>query len=127
MFSFTKRFSRLETTRRGTSLAEQKRQRRRFQSLERLEERTLLAFTPILTPTVPYTTGTINLSAAIPANGVSTGSITDGTETITLSSNAVAQTVPNGTFTAPWGVAGNVENTANPRILTELGQTSVTL
>ena len=92
--------------------------------LERLEDRSLLALTPIANPIAAYTGTTTNLTGQFPADGTSTSSITDGTETLSFSRPFVAQTVPNANWTDPWGQTGTnppqVES-ATPRILTNTG------
>src|SRR5260370_31104825 len=71
------------TSRRGSASS---RRRRTRPPLERLEERTLLSFTPIAQPTAAYVAATTNMSASIPADGTTLTTLTDGTETVTLSS-----------------------------------------
>ena len=68
-----------------------KRRRQSVHLLERLEERTLLSFTPITQPGLllpngtVYTSGTTNLAGSIGMDGSTTSSLTDGTETVTFS------------------------------------------
>jgi parallel beta-helix repeat protein len=103
-----------------------RRRRRAIQGLERLEERTLLSFTPIAQPVAGYTAGTTNLTGAFPTPGSTTSSITDGTEILNFSSPLTAEQVPFGPFSPTWGVPPNVES-ATPRILTDLGGTGLTI
>jgi hypothetical protein len=84
--------------------------------LEVLEDRTLLSFTPISQPgdTVPggivYTTATSNLASDIPADGDTTTTLTDGTETITFSESMTAATAPD-TWNN-WGSPPDTESAA---------------
>ena len=94
-----------------------KRRRRTVGFLERLEERTLLSFTPIAQPgdTLPtgpvYTAGTTNLESHFPANGDTTTTLTDGTETITFSQTMTTDTTPSN-----WGSPPATE-TNTPAVL----------
>lgn len=74
----------------------------------------LAQFSPIATPDATYTSGTtvIPISAA---NGTTLGSLTDGTMTMTLSTNMSAQTVPGGGWST-WNSPPNAES-ATPRVL----------
>ena len=99
--------------------------------LEKLEDRTLLSFTPIAEPsgTLPngtvYTAGTTNLASGIPADGTTTTSLTDGIETVTFSQTMTAATVPGGGFNN-WGSPPNTE-TNTPRVLFNATIDSLTL
>ena len=92
--------------------------------LESLESRTLLSFAPISQPTTAYLDTTTNMSAAIPADGTSVAALSDGTETVSFSDNVIAQTVPVGWNT--WNSPPATES-ATPRVLTDLGATSLTM
>src|ERR1700722_19779171 len=101
-------FSRRQSHRSSTSGSLSR--NRRFSGryvLEKLEDRTLLSFTPIAQPgdTLPngtgYTAGTTNLASHIPADGATTTSLTDGIESVSFSQTMTAATVPV-TF-ATWG------------------------
>src|SRR6516225_11019966 len=92
------------------------RRRRTAVIIERLEERTLLSFTPIAQPDAAYTGGTTNLASHIPADGTALTSLSDGTETITFSSTVTAATVPS-TFTT-WGSPPATES-STPRVLVD--------
>ena len=102
---------------------------RRF-ILEGLEARTLLSFTPIAQPgdTLPngtvYTAGTTNLAGDIPADGDTLTTLSDGIETITFSDTMTAGTVPIAFST--WNSPPATES-STPRILTDIGATSLTL
>ena len=108
------------------SRRQSRRRRRRIADLlERLEDRTLLAFTPIAQPDTAYVTGTTNLTSGFPADGVAFSSISDGTETVTLSNSLNGGTVPT-TFPT-WGPPPATES-ATPRVLqTSTAVTSETL
>ena len=99
--------------------------------MERLEERTLLSFTPIAQPadTLPngvvYTAGTTNLASGIPANGTTTTSLTDGIETVSFSETMTAATAPGGGW-SNWGSPPNTESNT-PRVLFNSSIDSVTL
>ena len=54
--------------------------------LEVLEDRTLLRFTPIAQPTAAYLAATTNIPIPTP-EGTVVSSITDGTETVSISPN----------------------------------------
>jgi hypothetical protein len=107
------------------------RRRRMTSRLEVLEERTLLSFTPIAQPgdTLPnglvYTAGTTNLASDIPANGNTTTSLTDGTETVSFSQTMTAATPPSGGW-SNWGSPPNTESNT-PRVLFNSSIDSVTL
>jgi hypothetical protein len=115
-------FSRRQSHRSSTpgSLSRTRRSRRRY-DLEKLEDRTLLSFTPIAQPgnTLPngnvYTAGTTNLASSIPADGTTTTSLTDNIETINFSQTMTAATVPAGGFNN-WGSPPNTESNT-PRVL----------
>jgi large repetitive protein len=98
--------------------------------LEGLEARTLLSFTPIAQPgdTLPsgtvYTAGTTNLAGDIPADGDTLTTLSDGIETITFSDTMTAGTVPLAFST--WNSPPATES-STPRILTDIGATSLTL
>ena len=89
------------------STSRNRRSCRRY-DLEKLEDRTLLSFTPIsrASGTLPngmvYTAGTTNLASGIPANGTTTTSLTDGIETVAFSQTMTAATVPGGGL-SNWG------------------------
>src|SRR5262249_47435859 len=102
-------------SRRGSASS---RRRRTRPPLERLEERTLLSFTPISQPTGAYTGATTNMGAQIPADGSTTGALNDGTETVTFSQTMTAATVPAGGYNN-WGSPPNTEANAGTRVLFE--------
>src|SRR5262249_7349253 len=108
------------TTGRKTRLLD--RRRRTVKWLERLEDRTLLTFTPIVLP-ASYTGTTTNLQASIPANGTSINTLSDGIETLTFSSQVTAGTVPLNFAT--WGSPPNTES-STPRVLTSLSGAGAT-
>ncbi len=93
-------------------------------TLESLEERTLLSFTPIPQPTAAYVNTTTNMSASIPGNGTSINNLADGTQTVHFSHAVIAQTVPIGWST--WNSPPATES-ATPRVLTDIGATTLTL
>jgi len=93
--------------------------------LESLEARTLLSFTPIAQPNAAYVAETTNLKGAIPADGTSITSLSDGSETVTFSSSVVAATVPSGGWST-WNSPPATES-AIPRVLTDIGATSLTM
>ena len=125
-------FSRHQNRRSSTpgSLCRNRRSSRRY-DLEKLEDRTLLSFTPIALPgdTLPngtvYTAGTTNLASGIPADGTTTTSLTDGTETVNFSQTMTAATVPAGGWNN-WGSPPNTESNT-PRVLFNASTDSVTL
>lgn len=71
-------------------------------------------FFPISSPTATYTGSTIVIPITA-ANGTSMTSLTDGAQTITLSTAFSAQTVPSGGW-ATWGAPPNTES-STPRVL----------
>ena len=82
-------------------------------------------FSPILTPTLSYTGSTTLIPITAPDTTPLT-SLTDGTETITLSTAFSAETVPDLDW-ATWGSPPNTES-STPRILANFTPvTSVTL
>src|SRR4051794_13382270 len=83
-----------------------------------LEDRTLLAFTLPSLPTAAYVAGT-HLIPITGADNVSILSISDGTETVSFSSNMRTQTVPGGGWNN-WGSPPETES-ATPRVLYSLG------
>ncbi len=93
-------------------------------NLEPLEVRALLSFTPFPTPIGTYTGGTTDLAALIPANGTPVTSLNDGAETVGFSASVSAGTV--GTTWATWNTPPAVES-ATPRILEDVGATSLTM
>ena len=125
-------FSRRQSHRSSTlgSLSRNRRSFRRY-DLEKLEDRTLLSFTPIAPPadTLPngnvYTAGTTNLASGIPANGTTTTSLTDGIETVNFSQTMTAATVPGGGW-SNWGSPPNTESNT-PRVLFNAAIDTVTL
>jgi hypothetical protein len=76
-------------------------------------------FSPISTPTTAYT-GSTTLIPITAANGTLLTSLTDGTQTIALSTAFSAQTVPSAVW-AGWGSPPNTES-STPRILAYTGQ-----
>ena len=106
------------------------RRRQTFRFLERLEDRTLLSFTPIALPgdtlpnSVVYTSGTTNLASLIPMDGDTTTTLTDGTQTLTFSRAMTAATAP--TTWANWGSPPNTES-ATPRVLYTTSESPLTL
>ena len=121
-------FSRRQSLRSSNpgSVSRNRRCGRRYE-LEKLEDRTLLSFTPIAQPgdNLPngtvYTAGTTNLASDIPADGTTTTSLTDGIETVSFSQTMTAATVPGGGF-SNWGSPPNTE-TNTPRVLLTLPST----
>ena len=115
----------------NTKLGTRSERRNRQFRLEGLEARTLLSFTPIAQPgdTLPngvvYTAGTTNMASSIPADGTSTTSLSDGTETVSFSQTMTAATVPGGGFNN-WGSPPNTESNT-PRVLFNSTIDSVTL
>ncbi len=92
-------------------------------SLERLEERTLMAFTPVATPTAAYTSGT----TLIPITGPDTvviSSVSDASETVNFSQPMTTATVPL-TY-ATWNTPPAVES-ATPRVVFNATATTETL
>jgi hypothetical protein len=82
-------------------------------------------FTPVSTPAGSYTSST-TLLAITPPNGTSLSSLTDGTQTVSLSTALSAQTVPGGGWST-WGAPPNTES-STPRVLARYSAlTSLTL
>ncbi len=111
------------------------RRRQTVSSVETLEDRTLLNFTPIAQPgndlpdgTV-YTAGTTNMKASFPKDGTYVNGISDGTETVSFSDTLEADTVPS-TFSRDfpnWNSPPATESDT-PRILEDYeDDTSLTL
>ena len=71
-------------------------------------------FSQFSTPNSGYTSGT-TLIAITPPNGTSMSTITDGVQTVTLSTALTARTVPGGGWST-WGSPPNTES-ATPRVL----------
>ena len=114
------------------------RRRQTVRSVEMLEDRTLLSFTPIAQPgdTLPggtvYTAGTTNMSSVFPADFTRVNSIADSAETVSFSDTPplVALTVP--TTSRNFGIdnwnSPPATESDTPRILADTeGDTSLTL
>jgi large repetitive protein len=101
-----------------------RRRRQILLPMERLEDRTLLSFSPIAQPGDPlpggtvYTAGTTNLSAEIPADGDTVTSLSESGETLNFSYALTAATVPP--TWATWGSPPATES-ATPRVLDTAG------
>ena len=87
------------------------RRRQTVLPVERLEDRTLLSFTPIVQPgdTLPSgnvydTTGT-NLIPIATADGSTFNSVSDGTETVSFDQTMTAATSPTSDWYSQWGTA----------------------
>jgi uncharacterized repeat protein (TIGR01451 family) len=93
-------------------------------SVEALESRTLLSFTQIPQPNAAYTSGTTLIPITI-ADGATTTSLSDGTETVSLNQTMTAATVPAGGFNN-WGSPPNTES-STPRVLFNDAVDTVTL
>ena len=105
--------------------------RRGLVTLERLEERVVLSFTPIALPSdiLPngnvYTDGSTLIPITI-SDGSSFSSITDGNETVSFSQSMTAATSPSSGWFTQWGTSPSVE-LANTKLSYETGSNTLTL
>ena len=74
----------------------------------------LAQFVPISAPNLAYTSGTTQIAIAA-ADGTSVSSVSDGVQTLTLSTNLDVHTVPGGGWNT-WGSPPDTEG-ATPRVL----------
>ncbi len=113
----------MKSTRNQLSATMRKKTQRRT-TLERLEERALLSFAPIPQPDAAYLAATTNIPITI-ADGTTTTSLADATETVTFSQAMTAATVPAGGWTT-WGAPPATES-STPRVLSSDTSNSVTV
>jgi hypothetical protein len=85
-------------------------------------------FTQVLDPDVVYTSSTTLIDIATISDGSVVGSISDGTQTVTLSANLTKWTVPVPLAYSFWGPAGTErESSAPPTLQSATTLTSLTM